>query len=179
MVANGETVRMQLEGIARIFCYDEHGRPTTVTIPDAVSDTRLKTLLSFGKAQRRGLQIETLSDQPHITLVSGRRLPLRRDGDILHLDFLVPKNPTHGVRVPVPPPDLAPVDPPSVSSHSPPIFDDSAFVASAPTRYVLDICAGTASALRYHALDPHAQLLAIDVLEPWEFFGLIPSHLDG
>jgi hypothetical protein len=55
-VADGTTVQMQLEGLARIYTYDDHRRPTSVVIPDAVSDSRLRSLLSFGRAQRRGMK---------------------------------------------------------------------------------------------------------------------------
>ena len=89
-VANGDTVRVQLEGLAKIFTYDMHGRPTTVGIPDAVSDTRLKTLLSLGRTRRRGIDVNLDDDVPYIRLHSGRQIPLRRDGDICYLDFLVP-----------------------------------------------------------------------------------------
>ena len=72
-VANGDTVRLQLEGLARIHTYDVAGRPTTVGIPDAVSDSRLKSLLSLGRTQRRGINVNTDDERPYIELVSGRR----------------------------------------------------------------------------------------------------------
>ena len=88
------TVSRRLARLARIYTYDDRGRPTNVVIPDALSDSRLKTLLSFGRAQMRGLNLVTNTDGLHVELVSGRRIPLRRDGDVLHLDFLVPSDPS-------------------------------------------------------------------------------------
>ena len=153
-VANGDTVRSQLEGLARIHTYDVAGRPTTVGIPDAVSDSRLKSLLSLGRTQRRGINVNTDDEHPYIELVSGRRLPLRRDGDLCHLDFLVPADGSDGR-----PPPLADT---ALSVGAPACSQEAHYTAPRARKLVLDICAGTASMLQYHALDPHAELLAID-----------------
>ena len=44
-------------------------------------------------------------------------------------------------------------------------------------RYYVELFAGTATALQYHALDPTAKLLAIDNLSPTKFRRLLPPHL--
>ena len=80
-VANGQRIQIQAEGIAELHTCDEHHRPCCITIPGAVSDTRLKSLISFGKLQRRGMTVVTESD-PHLVTQAGTRVPLRRDGDL-------------------------------------------------------------------------------------------------
>ena len=143
-VADQSTIQLQLQGLARLHTYDDRGRPVCIRIPDAVSDSRLTNLLSLGRAQRRLLKVVTDTDTPHVLLQSGRRIPLRRSGDLLYLDFLVPTSPSRNVDTAV----------------------HADFVASERPTYVIDICAGTSSSLQYHAHDPLAKLMAIDILEP-------------
>ena len=81
-VANGNAIKIMLEGMAKLHTYDLSGRPTTISIPGSVSDSRLKSLFSTGKAHRRGMDVHMYADVPHIVLASGRRVPLRRSGDL-------------------------------------------------------------------------------------------------
>lgn len=124
-VADNSTIQLKLQGLARLHTYDIHGRPVSISFPDATSDSRLQNLVSLGKAQRRHLKIVTDGDQPHIVLQSGRKVPLRRNGDLLHIDFLVPID-RHSTTKP---------------------FDDTCnFASPQRTTYAVDICAGTSSA---------------------------------
>ena len=76
-------------------------------------------------------------------------------------------NPASVQAVPYPT-DLVPV---SVASHVPPALVPPTIAS----RYAVDICAGTSSALRYHlAADPTAQVLAIDILPYSQVIAHIP-----
>ena len=69
------------------------------------------------------------------------------------------------------PTDLQPV---SIATHTPPprLLHDTA------SRYAVDICAGTCSALRFHLeQDPKAKVLAIDILPYHTVVAHIPTHL--
>ena len=75
------------------------------------------------------------------------------------------------INAPVPAPvELVPI---SDAVHVPPPkqLHDTA------SRYVIDVCAGTSSALRYHlSQDEHAQVLAIDILPFEKVIAHIPAH---
>ena len=69
------------------------------------------------------------------------------------------------------PTDLQPI---SIATHTPPprLLHDTA------SRYAVDICAGTCSALRFHLeQDPKAKVLAIDILPYHTVVAHIPMHL--
>jgi hypothetical protein len=160
--ANNDSVRVQKEGQAILHTFDANMRPTSILLERTVCSPKLKSLLSVSALLKQKCNIHLLHDRPsYIETPTKQRIRIREDADgLFYLDFLVPES--------------------QPNTHTHPAHNEhhGYFSTPAPTKYCVEICAGTSSALRYHALDPTSKLLAIDVLPPDKWRTLMKKVTD-
>ena len=138
--ANHAHERVHHNGAALLHAFDEWSRPVSVLLSQAYYAPKLSSLLSVHALLRAKCEVHFTPDKSWVTLPHGKRLPLRRDGNKDYLDFLVPD--TSNATTP--------------ATH----LDEASYASTVPTKNCVDLFAGTSSALQYHALDPHARMLA-------------------
>ena len=159
------------EGLALLHSFGSKQRLVSLSLTCWLHMHKLKVLLSVSALKRVwcGVHLLHLTRSHTLRHWSGRTCRMTHDG-LYYLDFLIPvKGKMYNT-------DSSPL--PRLHDRSHAHFVQALTASDVRMRYVVDICAGAASALKYHATDnPHGRLLAIDTLEPDMFYSLSPEHL--
>ena len=171
--ANDSVEQVQFTGPATVHTYDAHQRPISLLLTKSHYCPELAPLISAHALAEAQCTVHIGERSSHARLPGGRIVRFRRDGRKDWLDILVPQN-TNKSNHEIECHQHAHHASEHALSASPPT---SNFRSAHTPTYHVDMFAGTASALRYHALDPQAKLLAIDHMPKPLFKSLLPPEL--
>jgi len=146
--ADKKIINMQHEGPADIVVIDEKGAEHNVHLPRAFLCTTMHTLLSVKQLVRQDHDVN-FSNKGSSLGVNGAKVPLHLRDNLYQLRYRRRR-----------------------------AQDAAAYAHQTPTRYVVELCAGTSSAVKYHLLDdPHAVGLSIDLRSNEFLLKHVPPNL--